>query len=703
LSKAHTTRTNRLAGSGSPYLLQHALNPVDWHPWSPEAFARAESEDKPVFLSIGYSTCHWCHVMEEESFSDPEIAALMNDTFVCVKVDREERPDLDHLYMTVCQLLTGSGGWPLTIVMTPDKKPFFAGTYFPRDDRYGRPGMLQIIPRIRGLWFNEREALNSSSEEITEGLQAFLAPDQAASPSSSLVESAYASLMEQYDERHGGFGSAPKFPVFSNLLFLLKYWHRKGEERALSMVRHTLRAMRMGGIYDHLGYGFHRYSTDERWFAPHFEKMLYDQALAVKTCADTFRATGEEEFRDMAEEILAYVLRDLTSPEGGFYSAEDADSEGEEGKFYTWTVSELSRTLDDEEMRIVREIYNATDAGNYLGNAGAPTGQNILFLRAGDNIPGHPGMHYHNPDSVHARIREKLLSARSARPRPLRDEKILTDWNGLMIAALASAAGALGHHGYADAAKRAFTFVRKNLVDENGTMLHLRYNDKIRIPAFLDDYAYMLWGSLELHQLSLSTDYLESALQLAAEMVDLFWDDENGGFFFTRKGGDLSAPRLKPSFDGPMPSGNSVAAMSLLRLGRLTARQDLEEKGLGTLGAFASEMAGNPSGFTHMINALDTAHNGTAEVIIAGNPDSGDTKRLIQSLQRSFLPAVTTLAFDPDNPNRGAWKNLPFVSNIKISDGKAAAYVCRNSACQPPITDAEEMLKALSHRKVPGP
>ena len=692
---------NRLADSGSPYLQQHAHNPVDWHPWSADAFTRAETEDKPVFLSIGYSTCHWCHVMEKESFSDPEVAALMNDTFVCVKVDREERPDLDHLYMTVCQLLTGSGGWPLTIVMTPDKKPFFAGTYLPRDDHYGRPGMLQIVPRIRELWEDGRETVISNALEINEGLKAFMAPDLAAPLSGNLVKSVFTSLREQYDNRHGGFGAAPKFPVFSNLLFLLRYWHQTGEATALSMVRHTLGAMRKGGIYDHMGYGLHRYSTDERWFAPHFEKMLYDQALAVKTCVDTFRATGEKEFRDMAEEILTYVLRDLTSSEGGFFAAEDADSEGEEGKFYTWTTSELSRILDDEEMQFIRRFYNVTDAGNYLSETGGSTSRNILFMSAeGKGFPDHPGMNDRDPKSVPGRIRKKLMSARDARPRPLRDEKILTDWNGLMIAALASAAGAFGHDGYADAAIKAFTYVRDNLVDKNGALLHLRYNDESSIPAFLDDYAYMLWGSLELHQFSLAADHLETALQLVAEMQDLFWDDGNGGFFFTREEDDLSGPRLKPSFDGPMPSGNSVAAMSLLRLGRLTAREDLEGKGLRTLSAFATEVTGNPSGFTHMISALDTAHNGTAEVIIAGHPDRDDTKRLIRTLQRSFLPAVTILAVDPDNPDPVVLKNLPFVSQIKTIDGRSAAYVCRNFTCQPPVTDPHELIGILSGTRI---
>ena len=374
MSEENERKLNRLAHSGSPYLQQHADNPVHWHPWSDEVFEKAEKENKPVFLSIGYSTCHWCHVMEKESFSDPEVAALMNEVFVCVKVDREERPDVDQLYMTVCQLLTGSGGWPLTIVMTPGKKPFFAGTYFPRGDRYGRPGMLQIIPQIQKLWSDEMEAVISSAEEITSGLEAFLAPDPAAAPHHDLTIRAFKSLKDQFDEHYGGFGSAPKFPVFSNLLFLLRVWHQTGDESALTMVRKTLDAMRMGGIFDQVGYGLHRYSTDEKWFAPHFEKMLYDQALAVITCTEMFCATEEGRYRQMAEEILAYVLRDLQSPGGGFFSAQDADSEGEEGRFYTWTAGELGEVLSDDEIRIVRDVYNISDEGNFLNGTGASSG-----------------------------------------------------------------------------------------------------------------------------------------------------------------------------------------------------------------------------------------------------------------------------------------------------------------------------------------
>ncbi|UCF89460.1 MAG: thioredoxin domain-containing protein, partial [bacterium] len=685
------------------YLLQHADNPVDWYPWGPEAFEKAKRENKPIFLSIGYSTCHWCHVMERESFSDPDVAALMNETFVCVKVDREERPDIDHLYMTTCQLLTGSGGWPLTIVMTPDRRPFFAGTYFPRDNRYGRPGMLEIVPRIRDLWRNERESLNETASQIAEGLHAFLSPDQTASPAPDISDRVFALLTQQYDTRHGGFGSAPKFPVFSNILFLLNYWSRSGNEQALDMVLQTLRSMRRGGIYDHLGYGMHRYSTDERWFAPHFEKMLYDQALAVLSWTESFRATGEDHFRKVTEEILSYVLRDLTSADGGFYSAEDADSEGEEGRFYTWTAGELEKTLDEEEQRVVHAVYNTSVTGNFFTETGRPTGRNILALNSGvADLSGRLGMGPEQLEEALRRIRKKLMDARDSRPRPSRDEKIMTDWNGLMIAALAKAGAASGEASYVLAAERALSSILDSGDAGTAGLAHIRYSREQSVPAFLDDFAYLLWGVLELHQATFRNELLKTALDLASEMAGLFEDGDRGGFFLNRPGSDSSLAGIKPSFDGPIPSGNAVAAMTLLRLGRLTGRKELEDQANGIFGAFASEMMSNPAGFAYMACAHDLAQNGTAEVVIIGKPEEGDTKRLIHALHRSFLPFVTAAVVDPGNPDPIITDLLPYASDMRLVEGKAAAYICRDFACQAPISDPAEMLRALSGRRLTG-
>jgi uncharacterized protein YyaL (SSP411 family) len=683
---------NRLAGSGSPYLRQHAGNPVDWQPWSEEVFRLAKEEDKPVFVSIGYSTCHWCHVMEEESFSDPEVAAAMNEAFICVKVDREERPDVDNLYMTVCQLLTGSGGWPLTIVMTPDREPFFAGTYFPPSESFGRPGLLQIIPEISELWRDDRDKIYESASEISEGLSTFLAPDRAASPHDDLPERTFMLLKEQYDSRYGGFGTAPKFPVFSNLLFLLDYWSRTGDEHAVAMVGQTLKAMRMGGIFDQVGYGLHRYSTDDRWFAPHFEKMLYDQALAIMTYTDAYLATGEDLFRQTAEEIITYVLRDLVSPEGGFYSAQDADSEGVEGRFYTWSMEELERVLDEEEIAVMKETCNATDSGNFLNETGQPSGRNILYL---------------NPDSTDIqfisemddrleRIRKKLMAARTGRVRPALDDKIMTDWNGLMIAALAKASAAFGNREYADIAESALERIMKDMVDEKGGLLHLRYSRNETVPAFLEDYAYLLWGLTELYRCSFKTGHIEYALGLASEMTNLFKDRDNGGFFFSREMPGSMALRTKSSFDGPIPSGNSVAAMSLLRLGRLTNRPDLEKEGQAAIMAFASEMAQNPAVSPHMTSAFQRVRNMTAEVIIVGSLEREDTGDLIRALNRTFLPEVSVIHVDPDRPDPLLERFIPYVSDLKTVQGRTAAYVCRDSACQAPVTDAVEMIEVLT-------
>lgn len=479
-------------------------------------------------------------------------------------------------------------------------------------------------------------------------------------------------------------------------------WSRTGEEQTLAMVRQTLKAMRMGGIYDHMGYGLHRYSTDVQWFAPHFEKMLYDQALAVLTYAEAYCATGEGQLRETGEEILTYVLRDLQSPEGGFYSAEDGDSEGEEGKFYTWTAGELDEILDEEEVLVVREVYNTSDGGNFLTESGQPTGRNILYLSPDvDDLPGRLGMNTGQLDGTPKRIREKLMAARSVRIRPLRDDKIMTDWNGLVIAALAKTAGAFEDDSYADAAEKALEFILGNATAETGHLSHIRYDGGETVPAFLDDYAYLLWGILELQQFTYRADLLTVALRLASEMVDLFGDTENGGFFLTRQETDPSLVRQKPSFDGAMPSGNAVAAMNLLRLGRLTARRDLEEEGHKTFRAFGAEMGSNPAGFTHMISALDMAQHGTAEVVIVGDPDKGDTKRFVLALQRSYLPAVTVVVVNPETPDPAIRKLIPYASDMKTVDGRAAAYVYRDFACLTPTTDPEEMLRSLLEMKVP--
>ncbi|HNT72144.1 MAG TPA: thioredoxin domain-containing protein, partial [Methanothrix sp.] len=546
-------RKNRLAFEKSPYLLEHANNPVDWHPWGEEAFSRAERENKPVFLSIGYSTCHWCHVMAAESFEDEEVARLLNDTFVPIKVDREERPDLDAVYMAVAQMMTGSGGWPLTVILTPDKKPFFAATYIPKESRFGRIGILDLIPRIRHLWKNERAMILASAEEMASVLRqppevADLRLDEAA------IRSAYQSLVARFDASNGGFGGAPKFPSPTTFLFLLRHWRRTGDAGGVQMTEITLRAMRRGGIFDHVGYGFHRYSTDALWHLPHFEKMLYDQAMISLACLEAHQATGKAEYARIAREVFAYLLRDLAAPEGGFYSAEDADSEGEEGRFYLWTLEEVRAVLDPDEAELVARIFSLREEGNFREEAtGRLTGKNVLAMKRplGDHARELGVSESRLQERLEA-ARERLFAAREGRARPKKDDKVLADWNGLAIAALARGSQVLGDGGLKEAADRAAGFILDRMRDGRGRLLH-RYRDGTAgILGNLDDYAFLIWGLLELYEAGFRPEHLEAARSLALEMVTRFRDGEGGGFFFTPEDGEELIVRRKDGHDGAL-------------------------------------------------------------------------------------------------------------------------------------------------------
>ncbi len=570
------TARNRLAGEKSPYLLQHADNPVDWYPWGDEAFAAAREQDKPIFLSIGYSSCHWCHVMEHESFEDEAVARLLNEHFISIKVDREERPDIDNIYMKVCQAMTGSGGWPMTVFMTPGGKPFFAGTYFPKQSKYGRPGMLELVPHMASLWKNDRKRLEQIGEHTTDALgsHAFTGDEQKLSE--KLLTTAYSRLEASYDDVHGGFGGAPKFPTPHQLSLLLRYWDRTGDARALEIVGTTLRKMYGGGIYDHLGNGFHRYSTDPMWLVPHFEKMLYDQAMLAIAYLEAHQATGNSFYGEVAEEIFTYVLRDLASPEGAFYSAEDADSEGEEGTFYVWKKDEITEVLGEEDGKIFCERYGVTGSGNFEG-------KNVL------HISSETGADEVGLDTM----KEKLLTIRSKRPRPMLDDKILTDWNGLMIAALARGTRVTGDPAYAAAAAKAADFILGGMRTSEGRLLH-RYRDgESAIPGYLDDYAFLIWGLIELYEATFDAKWLSEALVLAGGMIELFGDREDGrgGFFFTGRDAEKLIVRTKEVYDGAVPSGNSVAALELLRLGRMTGRTDLESAADALMEEFSGQLA----------------------------------------------------------------------------------------------------------------
>ncbi len=692
-SKTIPPGQNRLALEKSPYLLQHADNPVDWHPWGDEAFAKAKAEDKPVFLSIGYSTCHWCHVMEHESFEDSAVAALMNDAFVSIKVDREERPDIDNVYMTVCQMMTGRGGWPLTVILTPDGKPFWAGTYIPRDDRYGSSGMMSFIPEIKAAWQNRRPDVTNASLSITDQLRAFTAGHGGEEDlTAATLDQAYNQLIQRYDPTRGGFGDAPKFPTPHNLLFLLRYWKRSGVERPLEAVETTLDAMAHGGIYDQVGNGFHRYSTDERWFAPHFEKMLYDQALLVMAYTEAYQATGKAQYKRIAEETIAYVLRDMTDGTGGFYSAEDADSEGIEGKFYLWTEEEIRNLLDEGDAKLAIDVYGVDRAGNFADEV---PGGNILFLRRPlEVVAKEQGVSEGDLRSRLDRIRKTMFTERAKRIHPHKDDKILTDWNGLMIAAIAKAARVFERTDYATSARQAAEFVLKSL-RPNGTLLH-RYRDgHAGIPANVDDYAFLVWGLTELYETTFDVAYLRTAIELNQELIDRFWDSENGGLFFTSGDGDQRIVRMKEVYDGALPSGNSVSMLNFVRLGRLTADAKLETRAAAIGRAFQKQVSEGPGAFTLLLSALDFAIGPSYEVVIVGRPDATDTNAMKRALDRIYLPNKVVL-FKPSNERSPAIVDIaPFTKEHTAVDGKATSYVCFNYACDLPTTDPRRMLASL--------
>jgi len=698
---------NKLISEKSPYLLQHAQNPVDWYPWGADAFNRAHKENKPIFLSIGYSTCHWCHVMEKESFEDPEVAQLLNETFVCIKVDREERPDIDNTYLTVCQMMIGSGGWPLTIIMTPDKKPFFATTYIPKETRFGRMGMKEIVPSIKALWEGRRNELLTSAEQIAGALEQIEREAQGSLGSElgeGSIKHAYDQLARSFDAQNGGFGTAPKFPTPHNLMFLLRYWKRTGDTQALGMVEKTLEAMRLGGIYDHVGFGFHRYSTDSRWFLPHFEKMLYDQALLAMAYIEAYQATdGKGAYEQAAREIFSYVLRDMTNREGGFYSAEDADSEGEEGRFYLWTLDEVRHVLSTEEAELISRVFTMKKEGNFAEEAtGRETGKNILVLK---KPLAAIALDLAIPTNELARrlegARSKLFEARAKRVRPHKDDKILTDWNGLMIAALAKGAQAFDEPLYADAARRSADFILANMVDAKGRLFH-RYRDgEAAIGAFLDDYAFLTWGLIEVYETTFESSYLQRALDLNAMMLEHFWDGEGGGFYFTADDAERVLVRKKEIYDGAVPSGNSVAMLNLLHLARFTAHPEYEEKAAALSRAFSGSIAQSPGpgAHTQLMIALDLARGPSYEVAIVGDPHAEDTKAMVGALRKAFVPNKVVI-FRPAGEETPAITRLAgFTKDLGSLDGKATAYVCRAFRCELPTTEAHQMLALLKDER----
>lgn len=686
---------NRLVFEKSPYLLQHAANPVNWYPWGEEAFQQALEQDKPVFLSIGYATCHWCHVMEKESFEDQEVAQLLNEVFIPIKVDREERPDIDQIYMAVCQAVTGSGGWPLTVLLTAEKKPFFAGTYLPKESRFGRTGMLELIPNVAALWQDKRGELIQSADLITNHLQEG-SLNQGGELDQAVIKLAYQQLSGRYDAVQGGFGTAPKFPSPHNLIFLLRYWHTTKDPVALEMVESTLQKMRLGGIFDQVGYGFHRYSTDAAWRLPHFEKMLYDQAMMAMAYTEAYQATGKEEYARTTREILTYVLRDLTSSGGGFYSAEDADSEGEEGLFYLWSQDEFQSYLDDRNANIFISLFNLNEEGNYVDEATKSlTGRNLLYLTSSfEDYARDMNLAEEELIRLWEKSREVLFDIREQRIHPLKDDKILTDWNGLMIAALARAGAALNDSSYIDSAKKAADFIWNVLGDGQGGLLKRFRDGQAGLPAHLDDYAFLVWGFLEIYQADFDPEYLKKALLLNQIMLEKFWDEQNGGLFFTTENQIDLIHRNKDIYDGAMPSGNSVAALNLIRLARLTSNPDFEDKAHQIGNAFAAQINVVPQGYTQLLSALLFAYGPSFEVVIAGDPDAIDTREMTTRLRKLYSPHKVLL-IKPDQEDGWLFDLLPTLREQKQINEKATAYVCQNFQCSAPTTDPDEMINLL--------
>ena len=704
---------NRLADTNSPYLLQHAGNPVDWWPWSDAAFEEAQRRDVPVFVSIGYATCHWCHVMEHESFEDAGAARALNDAFVCVKVDREERPDVDAVYMAAVLAATGRGGWPLTALVTPDtREPFWVGTYLPRESAGGRVGVVDLAANVSRFWKENAAGVRQSADELAGVVRRMAQVETGDELGADDLDAATGALRQRFDAERGGWGVAPKFPTPHHALFLLRRAAQTGETDLADMAVTTLRAIRAGGVWDHVGGGLHRYSTDREWLLPHFEKMLYDQALYALACTEAAQATGAQDLARAAQETLDYVLRDLGSPSGAFCSAEDADSldahgHREEGAFYVWTMAELADVLG-ADVGLAAAVWGATAEGNYRDEATRQrTGANVLHFPdpdlARDPLAGAAARVGLTPGALRQRldaVRPRLLAARSRRPRPLLDDKVLADWNGLAVAALAAAARAFDRADYADAARGAAAFVLDEMRAEDGGLLHRWRDGQAGIPGLLDDYAFMVWGLAELYQTTFDPDHLAAALDLHDRTRAHFERPEGGAFVSPEDAPDLLV-RQQNWDDGAIPAGNSVAALNGLRLGRLTGRADLEDAGRRALRA-PEVVREHPSGFTHLMTAAAFALGPSQEVVVAGDRDAGDTRSMLAAVRGVYAPFAVTVLRDPGTGPAPIADLVPFVAGQTARDGRATAYVCEDRACQAPTTDPDQARRSLAASVGPG-
>ncbi len=678
--------TNRLIHETSPYLLQHAHNPVDWYPWGEEALGLAKKEDKPILLSIGYSSCHWCHVMEKESFEKEAVAQIMNERFINIKVDREERPDLDELYMNAVQMMAGSGGWPMTVFLTPELVPFHAGTYFPPEDRKGMPGFSKVLVVVSDYYRNHREEVGKVEAQMRDALLQMveIAPSQGSIDEKTLRR-AFEVFESQFDSVYGGFGRAPKFPNSMALSFLLRYWKRTGTTRALEMVEKTLEKMANGGIYDHLGGGFHRYSVDERWLIPHFEKMLYDNALLSRTYFETYQATRKERYRRVAEEVLLYVEREMTSPEGGFYSTQDADSEGEEGKFHVWTIDQIQEILGKEEGAFFCAYYGVTPQGNFEG------GSSVLRMDSSlEEISQSYGIPVLALEEALEEGRKKLFNQREKRVKPGRDEKILTSWNGLMISGFVDGFKITKNKEYLNGARKAARFILEKM-RKDGHLMRVFNKGRCQVKGYAEDYALFIQALIDLYEATFEIEWLKEADELNRRMIRQFWDKRNGGFFFTGKENEILIARSKNPYDNVIPSSNSVGLFNLVRLGYLTGEESLKEKAEEIIHLFYQFLSEHPSGFPHMLSGLSYFLT-PQEIGLIGSKSDPRTKSMLQEIYNAYLPNKILSLKDPREPIEGSW--FPFLKE-RGNQEVPTTFVCQKFTCLPPVKDEEELRKIL--------
>jgi uncharacterized protein len=683
-------RTNRLAREKSPYLLQHQHNPVDWFAWGEDAFEKAQRENKPIFLSIGYSTCHWCHVMERESFESDETAEFLNEHFVSIKVDREERPDVDKIYMTFVQAMTGSGGWPLNVFLTPERKPFFGGTYWPPESKYGRPSFLQVLQQVATAWKAKNNDILNSAQKLHDQLAEMTARESTNQivPGKVTLQNAGLRLKQGYDEMYGGWGSAPKFPSPSHPRFLLRYGKRFGDDEAVRMVLHTCDKMAAGGIYDQLGGGFARYSVDAQWLVPHFEKMLYDNAQLVQVYLDAYLITGEAKYADVVRDVFRYVLRDMTHPEGGFYSAEDADSEGKEGKFYCWTAAEMKQLLTPDEYEVATNYFGVTPKGNFVDHSDPNplADQNVLSI-ANPVVLHRPLGEIPSPVELLYSAKKKMFEARAKRIRPHLDDKVLASWNGLMLGAIARAGIVLSDEAYLAAAEKNATFLKSKLWDAKTKTLYHRWRDGQRDNTqLLESYAFLLDGVIDLYEATLKPEHIEFAIALAESMLARFYDEKDGGFWQSTGDAKDLILRVKDDYDGAEPSGNSVAAMSLLRLAAITERKEFKDAAEKTIRLLSDRLQQLPQAVPFMLSAFDFSSEEPRRAVIAGDPKTAEGIGLLRAAHAIYQPRKVVLG------TSGPVEK--FAQTLKSKDGKPTAYVCTGTACQPP-THSEEKLKSL--------